>query len=152
VCIECALTVKSVPPKLYLWNKADFISINHLVTEFANTFLDNTIDTPIQDSWDAFKTICMNCLQLVPTKTAPSGKPNQPWATPLIRRLSRKKQQLYNQARRSDLAEDWIEYHAAKKLMQKERQQVHNWYLCNMFNPDSNRGYKNLLSYVKYKK
>jgi len=88
----------------------------------------------------------MNCLQLASTKTAPSGKSNQPRATPLIRRLSRKKQRLHNQSRRSDLAEDWIEYHAAKKLMQKECQPVHNRYLCNMFNPDSNRGYKNLWS------
>jgi len=51
VCIECVLTVKSVPStkrKLYLWNKADFISINHLVTELADTFLDSTIDTPMQ--------------------------------------------------------------------------------------------------------
>ena len=94
VYVECDLTVKSVLPvkrKLYLWNKADFTSINHLVTEFANSFLDNTINIPIQDLWDVFKSMCMNCLQLVPTKTAPSGKSNQPWATPLIRRLSSKK-------------------------------------------------------------
>ena len=106
VCVECALTIKSVSStkrKLYLWNKADFISINHLVTEFSNTFLDNTIDTPIQNLWDAFKMMCMNCLHLVPTKSAPSGKSNQPWETPIIIRLSSKKQQLYNRARRSNL-------------------------------------------------
>ena len=35
VCVECALTVKSVPSfrrKVYLWNKADFTAINELVT------------------------------------------------------------------------------------------------------------------------
>ena len=88
--------VLPVKRKLYLWNKADFTSINRLVTEFANSFLDNTINTPVQDLWDAYKSMCMNCLQLVPTKTAPSGKSNQPWATPLIRRLSSKKKRLYN--------------------------------------------------------
>ena len=36
--------------------------------------------------------------------------------------------------------------------MQKECRLTHNRYLCNMFNPDSNRGYKNLWSYVKCKK
>ena len=155
VCVECDLTVKSVLPvkkKLYLWNKADFTSINHLVTEFANSFLDNTINTPVQDLWDAYKSMCMNCLQLVPTKTAPSGKSNQPWATPLIRYLSSKKKRLYNRARRSDLVEDWKEYRAAKNLMQKECRRAHNRYLCNTFNPDSDRGYKNLWSYVKCKK
>ena len=35
--------------------------------------------------------------------------------------------------------------------MQKERQQAHNRFLCEIFNPDSNRGYNNLLSYVKCK-
>ena len=58
---------------------------------------------------------------------------------------------MYNRARRSDLVEDWKEYHAAKNLMQKECRRAHNRYLCNMFNPDSDRGYKNL-SYVKCKK
>ena len=96
--------------------------------------------------------MCMNCLQLVPTKTAPSGKSNQPWATPLIRRLSSKKQRLYNRARRSNLVEDWKEYCVVKKLTQKECRQAHNRYLCDMFSPDSNRGYKNLWSNVKCKK
>ena len=98
MCVTCDLTVKSVQPgkrKIYLWNKADFISINQLVTEFANSFLNNTIDTPVQDLWDAFKSMCMNCLQQMPTEIAPSGKFNQPWETPLIRRLSSKKKGLY---------------------------------------------------------
>ena len=136
--------------EIYLWNKADFVCINQLVTEFANSFLDSTINTPVQDLWDAFKSMCMNCLQLVPTKTAPSVKFNQPWATPLIRHLSSKKKSVNIIG--SDLVDDWREYHAAKKLMQKECRQAHNRHLCNMFNPDSNRGYKNLWSYAKCKK
>jgi len=36
--------------------------------------------------------------------------------------------------------------------MQKECQQAHNRYLCNLFDPDFNRSYKNLWSYVKCKK
>jgi len=36
--------------------------------------------------------------------------------------------------------------------MQNECQQTHNRYLCNMLNPDSNTGYKNLWSYVKCKR
>ena len=58
--------------------------------------------------------MCMNCLQLVPTKSAHSGNSNQPWVTSLIRCLSTKKQCLYNCANRSGLLDDWKEYHAAK--------------------------------------
>ena len=36
--------------------------------------------------------------------------------------------------------------------MQKECRQGHNRYLCDMFNPDSDRAYKNLWSYVKCKR
>ena len=36
--------------------------------------------------------------------------------------------------------------------MQKECRQAHNRYLCNMFDSDSNKGYKSLWSYVKCKK
>ena len=34
--------------------------------------------------------MCMNCLQLVPTESARSGKSDQPWVTSLIRCLSSK--------------------------------------------------------------
>ena len=78
----------SVKRKIYLWNKADFIFINQLVTEFTNTSLNNTIETPIEDLWYAYKAMCMRCLQLVPTRTARSGKCSQPWATPIIRCLT----------------------------------------------------------------
>ena len=122
MCVECALTVKSVPSfrrKVYLWNEADFTVIKELVTQFANSFLENTIDTPIQDLWDAYKTMCLNCLQLVPTKSVPTGKCNQPWATPFIRRLSSKKWRLYNRARRSDLLEDWKNITLLKNLRRR---------------------------------
>ena len=36
--------------------------------------------------------------------------------------------------------------------MQKECRKAHNRYLCNMFDPDSDRAYKNLWSYVKCKR
>ena len=83
----------------------------------------------------------MNCLQQVPTKTAPSDKIQLTMG--LIRCLSSKKKHLYNWARKSNLVDDWRKYHTAKKLIQKECRQAHN---SNMLNPDSNRGYKNLWS------
>ena len=63
------------------WSKANFTVINQLVIEFATTFLENTIDTPVQDLWDVYKAMCMNCLHLAPTKSACSGKSDQPWVT-----------------------------------------------------------------------
>ena len=58
MCVKCLLNVKfasSIKRNIHLWSKANFTLINQLVTEFATTFLENTIDTPVQDLWDAYK-------------------------------------------------------------------------------------------------
>ena len=91
MCAECLLDVKfssSIKRNIHLWSEEEFTLINQFVTEFATTFLENTIDTPVQDLWDAYKAMCMNCLQLVPTKSARSGRSDQPWVTLLIRHFS----------------------------------------------------------------
>ena len=70
----------------------------------------------------------------------------------MIRRLSRKKQRLYNRAKLSGLPEDWTQYHAAKKLMQQQCRQAHTKSLSDIFNCTSSRSHKNLWSYVKSKR
>ena len=155
VTVNLAMSVKNLPTnkrKIYLWNKADFFMIKNLIAEFAITFLNHPIDTPVQQLWDSYKALCADCLKLVPTKTVSSSNSNQPWATPLIRRLSRKKQRLYNRTKSSGLPEDWMEYRAAKKLMQQECRQAHTKYLSDILNSTSSKGQKNLWSYVKSKR
>jgi len=66
-----------------------------------------------------------------------------------MKRLIRKKKQLYNYARLSDTTEDWNTYHAAKKVDQRECRKAHNAYLTNLINPESNYPAKGLFSYIK---
>ena len=120
----------------------DFSTINHLIADFTTTFLNHPIDTPVQHLWDSYKALCTDCLQFVPTKIVSSSNSNQPWATPLIRWLSRKKQRLYNRAKLSGLPENWTQYQAAKKLMQQHCQQAHTKYLSDIFNCTSSRSHK----------
>ena len=65
-------------------------TINHLIADFTIAFLNHPINTPVQFLWDSYKTLCADCLQLVPTKIVSSSNSSQPWETPLIRRLSRR--------------------------------------------------------------
>ena len=130
---------------------ADLSRINNLIADFTTSFLNHPIDTPIQQLWDSYNALCMDCLNLVPTKTVSSNNSNKSWATPPIKQLSRRKQRLYNRAKLSGLSEDWNEYSAAKKLMQKECQQAHRKYLSDILSSTSGRGQKNLWSYVKVK-
>ena len=55
---------------VYLWNRADFHAINDVIIQFSNTFLSvNSAETPVQELWDSFKSMCQRCLELVPSKS-----------------------------------------------------------------------------------
>ena len=62
VSVELSLLVPLDKPKVhnvYLWNGADFHAINDVIIEFSNTFLSvNSADTPVQELWDSFKSMC----------------------------------------------------------------------------------------------
>ena len=77
----------------------------------------------------------------------------QPWVTPLIGTFQIRQKNLYNRTRRSDLVEDWNEYRAAKKLMQKECwQPIIDIYVTCSIQSLTEVIYKDLWSYVKCKK
>ena len=67
---------------------------NNLSGEFLNNY---DTDTPIEELWSEFKDICKKCLNQVPIKLS-NKRPQQPWITARIKRLSNRKQQLYNKA------------------------------------------------------
>ena len=94
VIVKSAMSVKNLPTikrKIYLWHKANFSTVSNLIADFTITFLNHPIDTPVQQLWDSYKALCVDCLKLVPIKTVSSSSSNQPWTTPLIIRLSRRK-------------------------------------------------------------
>ena len=86
--VRSTISVQSSPivkRKIHLWHKADLSRINNLIADFTTSFLNHPIDTPIQQLWDSYKALCMDCLNLVPTKTISSNNSNKSWATPLIK-------------------------------------------------------------------
>ena len=88
-------------------------------------------------------------IKYVPTKLS-NMHPQQPWITARIKRLSNKKQRLYNKARLSHNSDDFHVYKEFKKNVQKECRNAHNNYLANTLNNSS--GSKRLWSYIKSKK
>ena len=54
---------------IYLWSRADLANIQQTADALCDEFLSNaSIFTPVDELWDNFKSICMKCLDLVPTK------------------------------------------------------------------------------------
>ena len=155
VSVELTLSVTVNKPKVhnvYLWNRADFQDINDVIIQFSNTFLsDNSVDTPVQELWDSFKTMCQKCLELVPCKSL-SSSIKYPWITTQIKRLSNKKQRLYNRTRYSGLQSDCLAYYELKKSVQHECRKAHDTYVADLLTSNNGHINKRFWTYINGKR
>ena len=101
--------------------------------------------------WRLFYDMCHKCLSMIPTKTY-TNKNQPPWITNKIKRLSRQKQRLYNNARLYNTTTAWQKYKEAKKFMQQLCRQAHNSYIQNLVDPKTGNVTKKLWSYIKNQK
>ena len=118
VSISTSITIpysRPIARNILLWHRADLELINHHIAQFTAFFM-NTYDsnTPIDTLWNKFKTLCNQCLNMIPqkcvtTKVCPS------WLTGKIKRLSRRKQRKYNKACLTNNPDDRAAYHKLKK-------------------------------------
>ena len=84
----------------------------------------------------------------VPTKLI-SSKCKHPWINTCIKRLTRRKQHAYNQARCSNLSTDWSKYYDLKRQSQHECRTAFNRYVSNL---NKNTVTKHLWSFIKNKR
>ena len=67
----------------------------------------------------------------IPSKMT-SSRYNLPWFNRNLRRHCRKKQRLYNKAKRTGQEEDWNKCKKVKKGVQKSIRSAHSKYVANM--------------------
>ena len=135
-----------------LWNRANFHAINDVIILFSNTFpSENSADTPVQELWDSFKSMCQKCLELVPSKSL-SNSIKYPWIKPQIKRLSNRKQWLYNHARYTGQQSDRLAYRELKKVVQYECRKAHDRYVADLLSPNSGHANKHFWTYIKGKR
>ena len=91
--------------------------------------------------------MCCNCLDFVPTKLQ-SNQPKQPWVNSYIKRLSRKKQRLYNLAKRFNSSNNWDNYRKFKRKVQGECRKAYNNYIRGLID-EKGSVTKRLWSYIK---
>ena len=107
--------------------------------------------TLANDLWIAFKDICRECLNLVPSKES-STQYNQPWINSTAKHLSRKKQHCYNWAHITGFTEGWLKYHQIKKESQHECHKALNNYIANLVSNEEMCPTNKLWSYIKSQK
>ena len=157
VYIESTVVAKKQSPpseQCYkFWNRTDNDTISDYITTFTEQFLGEydihwTTYQAIDTLWNVFKEMCYKCLDMIPSRTHKTGT-SPPWMNPTIKRLSYRKQRLYNFARQFKSADAWQRYRQIKKEVQHACQQAHNSYIHHLVTPGKHSTTKRLWSYIK---
>ena len=110
-----ARTQSPATRKIYLWHKANFHPIKEKIQQFSSILLSHhSLDFPVNTLWSDFKELCDNRFSLISCKLIATNI-NHPYISPLIKRLSRRKQCCYNRAKQSHGTEYWQLYYNLKK-------------------------------------
>ena len=135
-----------------LWNRANNDIISEYITRSSEQFLEeHDMDTQVDVLWKVFKEMCQKCLDMIPSRTYKPGH-SPPWMNPAIKRLSHRKQRLYNLARHSKSSDAWQKYRQIKKEVQRACRQSHNSYIQHLVTPGTYSTTKRLWSYIKSQK
>ena len=132
VVVDMKLTAKLIKPpkrKIFLYKKAEFNEISELINEFDRSLTEEHLQaSDVNSLWDNFQTTLQAAIdKYVPSKLS-STRYNSPWIDQSIRRDIRRKQRLYNKARKSGSSKDWENFKSLRRLIRK----AHNQYVNNV--------------------
>ena len=110
---------KKAPHKIHLWAKADWDNIRSKTHIFSNNFLDKFNSRTVEQNCQAFSNrIKKGIIEHVPSKMA-SSRTNLPWFTNSLKRMCKKKQRQYNQAKKDNNNGNWLIYKSLKDIPSK---------------------------------
>ena len=103
------------PRKIYMYSKADWDTIREKTRNFVTNFLDNFPSCDVNDNYVKLKNHIDQVIEAhIPSKRL-TTRFNVPWITTNIKRMCRKKQRLYNRAKRTRKSRHWEKFRAHKK-------------------------------------
>ena len=120
--------------KIHQWSKADWDGLRRKATEFKQQFLENSPDLDIDKQYKLvtdFVTAVINDTKLVPCKWS-SSRRNTPWFTTSLRRMTRKKQRLYNKAKKSHSPRCWDHFKSFRNTCTTAMRKARENYINNI--------------------
>ena len=139
--IKARLTKKPRRPDKQ-WSKADWDTIRKETTTFRDKFLSEYQERDVDTNYSDFQQHVDDMLDKhVPTKLSSSRK-NVPWLTLMIRRMCRKKQRLYNHAKKVKKNKDryWGQYCAHQTSTSKALRKAKWDYINGILQESLNEG------------
>ena len=135
--------------KIYLRKKANIDEIKSDMTSFCDFYFDNLLSIPVEEKWTKFVDAIQNTMEKnVPHKIT-SSRFNLPWFNRSHRRLCRKKQRLYNKAKKTNKAEDWTNFKSLRKKLHQEMTRSRNQYTSEFLVQSVKDTPKSFWSFIK---
>ena len=120
-----AVTSKKQPRRIYKWAKANWEEMKKDTMDFVNNLLTAESEATVQVMYSKFLEHIKGMVKNhVPSSWSRTSN-RLPWITPKLRRQCKKKQRLYNKARKTKKPEHWAKYKAFAKESQKQIKQAH---------------------------
>ena len=143
--------------KIYIYRKGNIENLKDGMRKLLNELQG---DQSVEDLWNFFTAKLLNSIkENIPSKMM-SERWNIPWMTNSVRRMIRKKQRLYNKAKRTRKEEDWKMFKSLRKAIKAELTKAHNGYVLELLdikesNDETGQNYsmsKKFWSYIRSKR
>ncbi|CAG2185990.1 unnamed protein product [Mytilus edulis] len=101
-----------------------------------NNFIQKANTSTIQECWNDFKDILSQAIiSNIPTKIL-STRWNVPWINREIKTMIRKKQRVYNKAKRTNNEKHWEEFKLLRKTVKTKLEEAHQNYISKLLEVD----------------
>ena len=121
---------KNVKRKIFIRKKADSTRIKEELTKLS-FYMDTRDFNSIDDKWSCFEDNIHRIMDsCIPSKWT-SSRYNLPWFNHSLKRLTRRKQRLYNKAKTSGKQNDWKAFRVARKLMHERLKEARKAYISD---------------------
>ena len=141
---------KKIPKRtFFIRRKANVDQMKSDMLSFCDYYMNHLKGTSVDNKWNKLEQAIKESMKAnIPCKTT-SSRFNLPWFNRSHRRLCRKKQKLYNNAKTSGNENDWAKYRSAKKKLRQEISKARNDYVSGFLTESIQENPKSFWSYIK---
>ena len=124
---------------VYQWSKATWDTLKEKTMKFQQDFLQTYAGRDVDSNYSAFCSHVENIMKDIPSKLSKSRR-DVPWMTTRVKRLCRKKQRIFNKAKRTKKEQHWTQYRQLKKTTEKALKTARWDYINNILQTSLDEG------------
>ena len=136
--------------KIYMRKKADTTRIQEELQDLVNTFNERMIHESVEAKWNMFQEKITEIMDTCIPHKFTSTRHNLPWFGRTLRRQTRKKQKLYNKAKKSGKQSDWCAFKAARKQLHRNLKLSRDNYFSDFLGNSIQENPKAFWSHIKH--